>query len=294
MRARQTAQQTAQQTVQQTAVLRGLGRGLGRACHPEPCAAVTLVAALLAVGSGRDAGGVVAVALAVGVGQLSIGWANDAVDADRDRAVGRTGKPVVAGLVSRRTVAAAAGTALLTDVPLSLLSGWRAGLVHLTAVGLAWGYDLRWKQTRASIGAYAGAFGLLPAFVTLGLPGHPWPRWWVLAAGALLGCGAHLANALPDLDDDLRLGVLGLPQRLGAARTRAGAALLLLAASAVLVLGPGDAGLAGTVALAVATGLVAGGLVAGRRPGSPAAFRVAIVLAVLDVGLLLARGSALT
>ena len=267
--------------------------GLVRACHPEPTLAVTAVGTALAVSSGRAALGCVSVAGTVLAGQLATGWCNDWVDADRDRSVGRTSKPIVAGGVPVATVRAAALTAVVLVVPLAFLSGWRAGLAHTGAVALAWAYDLSWKSSPASVLAYAGAFALLPAYVALGLPGHPWPAWWVLAAGALLGAGAHLANALPDLADDLLLGVRGLPQRLGPARSRAGAALLLLAASVVLVAGPGDVGAAGGAGLVVAAGLVLVGLVVGRRPGSPAAFRVALVLAILDVGLLVARGRAL-
>ena len=47
---------------------------------------------------------------AVSTGQLSIGWSNDALDAARDRLAGRTDKPVAAGRLPRRTVAAAAGS----------------------------------------------------------------------------------------------------------------------------------------------------------------------------------------
>jgi len=268
--------------------------GLVRASHPEPSLAVTAVGVALAVAGGRGAAGSAAVGATVLAGQLATGWCNDWVDADRDRAAGRAEKPVVAGTVTMEAVRAAAVTAVVAVVPLAFLSGWRAGLAHTGAVALAWAYDLGWKASLLSVVAYAGAFALLPAFVSLGLPGHPWPAWWVLAAGALLGSGAHLANALPDLSDDLVLGVRGLPQRLGATHSRLGAALLLLAASVVLVLGPGDVGTAALVGLAVACAVVAVGLVAGRRAGSPAPFRVALALAVLDVGLLVARGSSLT
>ena len=63
---------------------------------------------------------------------------------------------------------------------------------------------------------YAVAFGALP--------GGRQPRGAASAlppvvgpvAGALLGVGAHLLNALPDLADDEATGVRGLPHRLGA------------------------------------------------------------------------------
>ena len=68
-----------------------------RSAHPEPAAAVTTVAALLAVVVGRGPGGVAAVAATLGASQLCVGWTNDWLDADRDRVVGRQDKPVAAG-----------------------------------------------------------------------------------------------------------------------------------------------------------------------------------------------------
>jgi 4-hydroxybenzoate polyprenyltransferase len=106
--------------------------------------------------------------------------------------------------------------------------------------------------------------------------------------------GAHLANALPDLEEDRANGVVGLPHRLGARRAAALAAVLLLAATVVLALGPGSPGVLALLAVAVAGGVTAVGLVLARRPGSRAAFRAALVVAVVDVALLLARGDALT
>src|SRR4051794_40530102 len=169
------------------------------ASHPEPAFAVTLVTTALAASAGRNPGGLVATALAVGAGQLSVGWSNDAIDAERDIRAGRRDKPVATGRIALRTVQVAAGVALVASVPLSLLSGWRATVVHLVAVLLAWGYNLGLKSTPVSVVPYTVAFALLPAFVTLGLPGAPAPPWWAVLAGGLLGAGAHFANVLPDL-----------------------------------------------------------------------------------------------
>jgi 4-hydroxybenzoate polyprenyltransferase len=179
-------------------------------------------------------------------------------------------------------------------VPLSLSMGLRAGVVHLVAVAAAWSYNARLKATALSWAPYALAFGLVPSIVVLGLPGQPWAPWWATAAGALLGVGAHLANALPDLQDDLAEGIRGLPHRLGPRVSSALAAVLLLAATALLALGPGRPGPASAAVLVVAAAVTATGLVRVRRPGSRAAFRAAIVVAVLGVGLLLTRGGALT
>ncbi len=274
---------------------------LARSCHPEPTLAVTAVTTALAAAAGRDVPGLVATAAAVLAGQLSVGWCNDAVDADRDRRVGRTDKPVARGEVRPQVVGTAAAFALLASVPLSLLSGWRAAAVHLVAVLLAWAYDLGGKATALSVVPYTVSFALLPAFVTLGLPGHPAPPWWATAAGAALGAGAHFANVLPDLADDLQTGVRGLPHRLGSRGSSLAAVGLLAAASAVLVVAPGRFGDAGRAVPPIAAAGLLGAVVVvlglgeglGRRPGSRAMFRTALLLALLDVLLLLARGGAL-
>lgn len=265
---------------------------LVRASHPEPALAVTTVSVLLAVQAGRGALGALAVGAAIGCGQLSVGWSNDYLDSPRDAAAGRRDKPLAGGSISTRAVATAAGAALAGAVGLSFASGWRAALAHLGALAMAWSYNARLKATPASVLAYAIAFGLLPAFVTLGLPGSPLPHWWAMAAGALLGAGAHFANTLPDLDVDRAQGVLGLPQRLGRRAGQAAGLALLLAATAVLAVGPGTPGPASWLLLAAALALAVGGAVlAHRRPSSRLTFLAVLAMAVLDVAFLLVRGT---
>ncbi len=260
-----------------------------RASHPEPAVAVTLAAAALAAGLGQTAWGVSAVAAAVLAGQLSVGWLNDLVDHERDARVGRTDKPIAAGLLAPATVRAAVVVAAVATVVLSLVSGVPAGIAHLVAVASAWAYDLRLKATAFSIAPYAVSFGLLTAFVTFGLPDPYPPPWWLVATAALLGGAAHFANTLPDFDDDRATGVRGLPHRLGAPASRAAAAVLVLAASAALVAGlPERAGALGLVALGLAAVVTGVGLARGRRPGSRAAFHAMLVVAVLDAAVLVA------
>jgi len=275
----------------------GAGRvlALARSCHPAPTLLVTAVVLALAAASGRGARGCTVIALATLAGQLSVGWCNDRVDLARDRAAGRRDKPLAAGAVRPGTVSAAAGTALAVCAVLSPAAGVAAGAAHLAGVAAAWAYNLGLKRTVWSPLPYALAFGLLPGFVTLGLPGHPWPPAWAVAAGALLGLGAHGANVLPDIGADLAAGVRGAPQRLGAGRTRVACACALAAASAVLVLGPagrpgaaGWAALAATGVLSVAAAAAPGGRGAGRTP-----FLAVQAVAAVDVALLVARGSAL-
>jgi 4-hydroxybenzoate polyprenyltransferase len=266
--------------------------GLALACHPEPTVAVTVFAVALAVSGGRSAAGVVAVGAAVLAGHLSVGWHNDWLDVERDRAAGRTDKPAVSGQVSRQALGWAAAAAAVAVVPLSFLSGWRAALAHLGGVALALAYNARLKSSVWSIVPYGVAFPLLVAFVTLGQPGHPWPPWWALLTAGLLGGGAHLVNAAPDLADDLAAGVRGLPQRLGPGRSVAAAVLLLLAATIVVSVGPGRPGWRGVAAVVVASVVVALAVGLGRRPGSRWLFRAALGVALIDVAVLVAKGHA--
>ncbi len=190
-----------------------------------------------------------------------------------------------------RVAAVAAGVAC---VPLSLALGRRAGAAHLAAVGSALAYDLGVKGTALSFAPYAVSFGLLPEVVALASPAGRPARAWAPLAGALLGVGAHLANALPDLEDDLATGVRGLPHRLGRTASGALAAGSLLLATVVLVTGPGRPGRPGAATVALAGAVTATGLVRGRRPGSRAPFLAALVVAGADVALLLTRGARLT
>lgn len=264
-----------------------------RSSHPEPTVAVTVMVTALAVTTGRDLPGVLLVAAAVLTGQLSIGWLNDVLDAERDVAVARTDKPVAAGAISARTVGVATVLAALACVPLSLASGLLAGVVHLIAVAAGWAYDLGMKSTALSVLPYVVCFGLLPVFVVLGLPGAPAPPWWLPVAGALLGAGAHFANVLPDLDDDAATGVRGLPHRLAAAGSRAAAALLLLAATVVLALNAPLPSVFTWGVPVLAVVILAAGFRAGRKRGSRAPFRAVLVVAAVAVVLLVASGPAL-
>ena len=228
-----------------------------RATHLAPSVLVTAIATALAASAGRAAPGTAAVAGAVLAGQFSVGWANDWLDVGRDAALHRNEKPIVAGEVSTAQIRSAALVALAACAALSLASGVLAAVVHLVAVGFGWAYNLGLKRTALSVAPYAVAFGLLPVFVTLGLPGRPLPPWWAVAGGALLGAGAHFTNALPDLTGDARTGVRGLPQRVGAKGSLiAGAVLLAAGAGVFLPRAAGGvvlvAGILGVVALTVA------------------------------------------
>ncbi|WP_207619178.1 UbiA family prenyltransferase [Nocardioides sp. IC4_145] len=258
------------------------------AAHGGPALAVTTIAGLLAVRSDLGATDAMLVTAAVLTGQLTIGWGNDLRDLPRDRAVGRTDKPLVTGALPVRWVVVALGTSAVACLVLSGSVGWRSALVNVVlGAGAGHAYNLGLKATWWSWAPYACAFGTLPSVVTLAGPDPAWAPAWMTAAGALLGVGAHLLNTLPDLDDDERTGVRGLPHRIGATPSRVLAAALLAGASVAAVLGPAGSPPAwawATLALAVALAAVT--LVTrGRTP-----FRAAVAVALLDVVLLVAAG----
>ena len=260
-------------------------RALAAACHPGPTVAVTVLAALLGGGVGLGAVDVVVLAAAVLSGQLAIGWTNDAVDAERDRASGRRDKPAARGAVSPTVLRVAAGTAIPVTVVLSLLLGWRAGVAALLLVAAGLAYDLGLKATWWSGAAYVVGFGALPAAPYLALPGHPWPPWWAVVTGALLGVAAHVGNVLPDLDDDVATGVRGLPHRLGVGGSRVLLTVALIGAGAAAVLGARSLPVAVEVVglVVVVLGAVLAVVLAVRRPSSPATFYAVVVVALVDV-----------
>jgi 4-hydroxybenzoate polyprenyltransferase len=228
-------------------------------------------------------------------GQLSVGWSNDACDAPRDIAAGRTDKPVVRGEISVRALWTAAVVSLLAGLAMAAaISLVTLGVLALL-VGAAWAYNLGLKSTAWSGLMYLLGFSPLPAYAASTLPGQPAPRLILCVAAGLVGLGAHFANVLPDLAADLRTGVRGLPQqvaaRWGPAAARAAALVLLLSASVLLVIAasPGRrwvavAGLCCSAVLALA-GLAG----RGRTP-----FRAALGIAALDVAVFVLGSHSLT
>ena len=270
-------------------------RALLMASHPGPSLAITAMATVLAAEAAPTGIGPVLVAPAMLAGQLSVGWSNDACDAARDVAAGRTDKPVARGEISVRSLWVAAVVSVVAALAMAAaISLLTMGILALL-VGAAWAYNLGLKSTPWSGAMYLLGFGPLPAYAASTLPGQPAPRFWVCVAAALLGLGAHFVNVLPDLTADLSSGVRGLPQlvaaRWGPGAARAIALLLLLSASALLVVEASPArrwiavaGLCVSCVLAVA-----GAVGTGRTP-----FRAALAIAGADVAVFVFGADALT
>jgi 4-hydroxybenzoate polyprenyltransferase len=253
---------------------------------------VAAITAILGAGVGLDAGRVALIAAAMLLGQFSVGLSNDWIDAERDRAVGRTDKPVAAGVISASAVRAAAfataALAIIATIPLGL----PATVAHAIFIVSAWSYNLGLKSTVASVIPYVVSFGLLPMIVTLSLPQPTLSSGWAVAAGSLLGIAAHIANVLPDLDDDRATDVRGLPHRMGPRVSALAIAASLAAAAGCIVLGLGTAapwgylGLGASILLAIACAALVI-----TRPGSRLLFRLIIVAALLSVVLLASAGT---
>lgn len=269
-----------------------LVRGLVVASHPGPVATVTVITTCAAAAAGRNAAGLALVAVTVLAGQLSVGWSNDAHDADRDRRAGRLDKPTVRGDVSAALLWRGAFTTLAAAVALSYVcAGPLGGTAHVVALASAWSYNLALKTTIASPLPYAVSFGLIPAFVTYGLATPVAPAAWITVTCALMGVGGHLANALPDIDSDRSVAAGGLAAAIGprasavtAVASLMGAVLLL---AVHLALPPALVGL--IVSTVAATSVAVAAFSAGRT-----LFRYVMVLAVVAAMLVIAAVGSLT
>jgi 4-hydroxybenzoate polyprenyltransferase len=252
-----------------------LVRLLALSSHPGPTATVTVLAAGLAVALGYGPGRVVAVALAVLLGQLSIGLSNDWIDAGRDRSVGRGDKPVARGEVSVAQVRAAALGTAAACLAASAALGPLFLLAHVVLVGSGWAYNAGLKRTAVSVVPFVVAFGILPTVVALGAADPVPAAAWAWVTGGVLGVSIHFTNVLPDLEDDARTGVRGLPHRLGRVPSGLVAFGALAVGALAATVGPvlADPGLALTPlavgGLAVTLAIAAGGavLVVARPPG---------------------------
>lgn len=274
-------------------VVRASGAVLGSA-HPGPSVVVTLAVVGLGAAVGAQAVRVALLAAGVLIAQLSVGWGNDWLDAARDRAAGRTDKPVAVGSVSPGTIRAAALAALLPGLLLPVLAAPVAGALHALFVLCGWAYDLGLKATPLSVLPYAVGFATLPSLATLLLAEpHPAP-WWATAAGAALGIAAHFANVVPDVEADAAAGIRGLPQLLGARASALVAPAVLLAGTLLAVVGSGLHSPLTVVPAAIAALCAVAGVVSGLRPHpGRTPFRLVLIAGLALVVALIGAGARL-
>ena len=209
-------------------------QGFIKASHAAPTAVVTVVFVLLAAGLGWSGWPLVGVFVVVAIGQLSVGWSNDAFDASLDKKSHRLDKPTVAMGISSRDLWIAAVIALVISCALSwLVAGVIGGSWHVFALIMAWLYNTVLSRTWWSWLPYALAFGSMPAFLSYGLNGQA-PTLWLTAVCAIVGVSAHVANALPDLELDRQADVKGFVTSLGKTRATRLCWILLTLGSVIL------------------------------------------------------------
>ncbi|MEO6826406.1 MAG: UbiA family prenyltransferase [Microbacteriaceae bacterium] len=265
-------------------------------CHPGPTTAVTAIATILGFGLGYPPARLILLAGVFLTGQLSIGWSNDWLDAQRDAAANRLDKPAATGAIDARVLRAAALIALVGTIVLSLPLGVWAAIANVVAVAMGWVYNLGLKNTPWSPVPYLVCFALTPAVVTLGQVEPQGAAVWAIVAGGLLGGGAHFANVLPDLDSDRLTGIRGFPHRLGRRGSGVTAFVLLVASAVAITVGASGTnpvpiwiGLGCSVILSV-IGVV---LVLGRIPATRLLMRLIMLSALIDAIMLAISGTAL-
>lgn len=271
-------------------------RALWGSSHPGPSLVVTALALALGVAVGLEPWRLVLLTLAVFAGQLSVGISNDALDAARDRAVGRRDKPIARGDVSLSVAWGAASGTLVVALALSIPLGWRMLAAHALAIGSAWAYNAGLKAGPFSIVPFVVSFGLFPSLATLAAPVPSFAAPWVWIAGAALGAAVHLTNVLPDLDDDARTGVRGLPHRLGARASAILACAAVVAGALAVLLGSAGGSPIAPLSLAFFAAVLGVAVVtvvrAVVRAPSRALFRLVMLAALLLAVQLVASGSA--
>jgi len=189
-----------------------------RIIHPFPTllnVAATAGLAFVAAHGSPDASDLARMMLVMFFAQSAIGVTNDLFDRDLD-AYAKPWKPLIAGAVRPATAIGLAlgliGAAAVVAVTLGAAS-FALAMLGMTC-GLA--YDVRLKRSLFSAVPFMIAIPTLPIWVWVTLGEWEAALWWLLPLGALIGLALHLANTLPDIDDDARHGVRGLAHRLGA------------------------------------------------------------------------------
>jgi 4-hydroxybenzoate polyprenyltransferase len=204
-----------------------------RAAHFGPTVLVTSIAFFIAY-SLFSLVGAAQVAIAIFTGQLVVGWSNDVIDFQLDRAANRVKKPLVSGEITIDLLKKLIPIALLSATVISFIGplGLSGTLVHLLGLLSATLYNLKLKSTIFSPLPYIISFGALPWAIFLAAGTTP-PLWLYLAL-ALFTTAFHFLNVVKDLQWDIEQGVLGLPQRIG--KYPSVLTALLLASTGVLVL----------------------------------------------------------
>jgi 4-hydroxybenzoate polyprenyltransferase len=147
-------------------------------------------------------------------GQLAIGALNEYCDRAAD-AIAKPWKPIPAGDVPPAAALGITAGGLVLMLVAAALLGLAELLVLLLAIGCGLAYDLGLKRTPISWLPYLIALPLVPIWAWLVMDTFQPRLLWLYPLGALLIVAIHLAQVLPDISADRRLGERGLGVFLG-------------------------------------------------------------------------------
>jgi len=161
--------------------------------------------------------------------QLSIAIFNDYCDRQRD-VLSKKNKPIVRGLVSPREALVATFLLMFIMIMLLIPLNRLALLISLLYLACGQSYNLGLKTTPLGGVIFALAIPLIPAYAFVAMDRFvPWVLWQIPIA-ALLGLALHLANTLPDIEQDQANRVRNLVVVLGEKKAIAAISLLIFLA----------------------------------------------------------------
>ena len=186
------------------------------ATHFPQALAMVVLTQLLGYVLGVKDSGLLHLFLAAASGQAFIGWSNDYIDADLDKSLERTAKPVVRDQLQKSDLVIPMIASLFVVVPTSFLAGGlTGGLAHLVAVASAFTYNRYVCRTSLSWLPYAISFGAYPLFLAQTASREFYPTTGLYLICALIGVVIHLLNAVPDIEIDRKAGLGGFAVSLG-------------------------------------------------------------------------------
>jgi 4-hydroxybenzoate polyprenyltransferase len=215
---------------------RQIARGYLLLPHAVPVVVVMIATAAFSLIAAKGWPGIDVMARLLGAmlgGQVAIGAVNELVDAELD-AVAKPGKPIPAGLVSRRGAGAMVGGGLATMTVLGLTFGPGPFLLLIVGTGAGIAYSLWFKRTIWSWAPYLVALPLLPIWVWTALDEVEAAMVAIYPISAPAVIAIQLAQSLPDVESDRATGVRTLAVALGsrAAQLTCWGAVLLATALA--------------------------------------------------------------
>lgn len=185
--------------------------------HPFPVTMVVTFAAIFALATARESLELSRFLRAISTlffSQMVVGISNDYHDRALDMR-GQPWKPLASGIVTPNEARVLTALAFLLMLAFAISLGPIVLVLALlgTFAGLLYNFWLR--GTPFSWFPYVLGFTILPIFIWTSQVRFDIKQLWLFPIGLPLLLGVHLAQALPDAESDLALGVRGLAVTLG-------------------------------------------------------------------------------